>query len=126
MKRKTNSNNNCLKHSKRSKNQKCANDNEASTSTNIHFVTNQFEELNTDIITGVRNRFIQLCSTYNNDEGTSNPSSEGHTLSSNEESNFFTSNSLFFFSPFTKLYKIFLLTFFFLFFFNTYFLYRFK
>ena len=97
MKRKTNNNNNCSKRSKRYKNQKCANDHEASTSRNIHFVMDQFQESNTEITTAVRNKFIQLYSSHCNDESTSNPSSEGHNSSSNEESNFLTSNSFFFF-----------------------------
>ena len=97
MKRKRNNNNNYSECSKRYIKQNYANDDEASTSTNIHFVMNEFEELNTEINTGIRNKFIRLSSSHNIDEETSIPYSEQRNLSSIEESNFHISNSFFFF-----------------------------
>ena len=85
MRRKSNANN---KRSKRYKKQSCANDNEASTSTNRCFVTNEFEQSNTEIITSIRSRFMQLTSSHDIDEDISVPFSEDHNLSSIEESNF--------------------------------------
>ena len=73
------------------------NNNEASTSTNVYFPNNQFEELNTEIITDFQTRFIQLSSTYDTGEGTSNPSSEDYNLPSIQKSNFFILNSFFIF-----------------------------
>ena len=89
MKRKTYKNPNDSKYSKLQKKQNYTNDNEASTSTNVNFQNNQFKKSNTEIITDFWTRSIQLSSSYDTGEGTSNPFSDDYNLPSIQENNFF-------------------------------------
>ena len=89
MKRKNYKDFNNSKYSKFQKKRNYKNDQEASTSTNINFQNNDLEKSNTEFITGVRARSIQLLSSYNIDSETSNPFSDHHNLPSFQESNFF-------------------------------------
>ena len=94
MKRKIYKDPNNSKYSKLQKKRNYTNHNEASTSTNVNFQNNQFNKSNTEIITGLRARSIQLFSSYNTGKETSNSSSDNYSLPSIQESNFFI---LFFF-----------------------------
>ena len=98
---------NYSRRSKRQRNQNSINNNKASTSTNLHFSNNSFEELNTEFITSYRNKFIQLSSIYNTYEGTSNPFLKDCNSLSIQKSNFFILNYLFIFHIIINLNKIF-------------------